>query len=294
MIPVLISEVISENMEVIETIPQMVDWTRQTPRSLGLVPTMGALHQGHLSLVEKARSENVSLAVTIFVNPTQFSESEDLSSYPRDIEADLEILKNAQVDAVFVPEVTEMYPGGYDTWVDVGDIAGKLEGEWRAEHFRGVATIVTKLFGIIRPDFAYFGQKDGQQTVVLNQIVRDLHLGVDLVICPTIRDENGLALSSRNKYLTLAQQSDAGVIYRSLVAGKTKWEKGEKRAVVIRDTVERVLMESDLITEIDYISVADLDGLNEVRLIGGDAMLSVAVRIGSVRLIDNVILSLST
>ncbi|KAA1275277.1 MAG: 4-phosphopantoate--beta-alanine ligase, partial [SAR202 cluster bacterium] len=152
-------------MEIIETIPQMVDWTRQASRSLGLVPTMGALHEGHLSLVEKARSENASLAVTIFVNPTQFSESEDLGSYPRDIESDLEVLRNAQVDAVFVPKATEIYPHGYDTWVDVGALAGKLEGEWRSEHFRGVATVVTKLFGIIRPDVSYFGQKDGQQSV---------------------------------------------------------------------------------------------------------------------------------
>jgi len=278
-------------MEIIETIPQMVDWSRQTSRILGLVPTMGALHQGHLSLVEKARNENASLAVTIFVNPTQFSESEDLGSYPRDIESDLDVLRNAQVDAVFVPKASEIYPHGYDTWVDVGAIAGKLEGEWRSEHFRGVATVVTKLFGIIRPDVAYFGQKDGQQSVVLKQIVRDLNLGVKLVICPTIRDENGLALSSRNSYLTEGQQVKAAVIFRSLLAGKETWEGGERGADAIITSVKQVLSESDLITGIDYISLADAVTLEELDLVSGESMLSVAVRIGSIRLIDNVILA---
>jgi pantoate--beta-alanine ligase len=280
-------------MEIIETIPQMVDWTRQASRSLGLVPTMGALHEGHLSLVEKARSENASLVVTIFVNPTQFSKSEDLGSYPRDIESDLEVLRNAQVDAVFVPKATEIYPHGYDTWVDVGALASKLEGEWRSEHFRGVATVVTKLFGIIRPDVGYFGQKDGQQSVVLKQIVRDLNLGVELVICPTIRDENGLALSSRNSYLTAGQQVEAGVIFRSLSAGQETWESGETRAESIRTSVKQVLRESELITSIDYISVADSVTLDEVDVVSSESMLSVAVRIGSIRLIDNVILAQS-
>ena len=280
-------------MEIIETIPQMVDWTRQASRSLGLVPTMGALHEGHLSLVEKARSENASLAVTIFVNPTQFSESEDLGSYPRDIESDLEVLRNARVDAVFVPKATEIYPHGYDTWVDVGALAGKLEGEWRSEHFRGVATVVTKLFGIIRPDVSYFGQKDGQQSVVLKQIVRDLNLGVKLVICPTIRDENGLALSSRNSYLTAGQQVKAGVIFRALLAGHDTWEAGETRAEPIRASVKKVLRGSQLITSIDYISVADSVTLDEVDVVSSESMLSVAVRIGSIRLIDNVILAQS-
>ena len=280
-------------MEIIETIPQMVDWTRQASRSLGLVPTMGALHEGHLSLVEKARSENASLAVTIFVNPTQFSESEDLGSYPRDIESDLEVLRNARVDAVFVPKATEIYPHGYDTWVDVGALAGKLEGEWRSEHFRGVATVVTKLFGIIRPDVSYFGQKDGQQSVVLKQIVRDLNLGVKLVICPTIRDENGLALSSRNSYLTAGQQVKAGVIFRALSAGHDTWEAGETRAEPIRASVKKVLRGSQLITSIDYISVADSVTLDEVDVVSSESMLSLAVRIGSIRLIDNVILAQS-
>ena len=271
----------------------MVDWTRQASRSLGLVPTMGALHEGHLSLVEKARSENASLAVTIFVNPTQFSESEDLGSYPRDIESDLEVLRNARVDSVFVPKATEIYPHGYDTWVDVGALAGKLEGEWRSEHFRGVATVVTKLFGIIRPDVSYFGQKDGQQSVVLKQIVRDLNLGVKLVICPTIRDENGLALSSRNSYLTAGQQVKAGVIFRALSAGHDTSEAGETRAEPIRASVEKVLRGSQIITSIDYISVADSVTLDEVDVVSSESMLSVAVRIGSIRLIDNVILAQS-
>ena len=277
-------------MEIIETIPQMVAWTRHASKSLGLVPTMGALHRGHLSLVERARVENASLAVTIFVNPTQFAESEDLTSYPRDLESDLEALKNAHVDAVFVPKATEIYPSGYDTWVDVGAVSGKLEGEWRTDHFRGVATVVTKLFNIIRPDAAYFGQKDGQQSVVLKQIARDLNLGVDVVICPTIRDENGLALSSRNSYLTAAQQREASVIFRSLVAGREKWESGERQTDVIRGSVEQVLRGADLITGIDYISLADSETLNEVDVISGETMLSVAVRIASVRLIDNLVL----
>ena len=277
-------------MRLLETSAEMSRVCRESPRPLGLVPTMGALHEGHLALVERARRENGTLAVSIFVNPAQFGAQEDLSSYPRDLDRDLELLRREDTDLVFMPAVEEMYPPGFDTWVDVGGLAGKLEGAHRPGHFRGVATVVTKLFSVVRPDRAYFGQKDGQQSVVIRQLTRDLALGLDIVVVPTVREADGLALSSRNVYLTPEQRKAAPVIHRALGCAEQLWKQGVRDADRLRREVKSVLEGEPLIERIDYVSVADAESLEELDRVGGRAMVSVAVQLGVPRLIDNVIL----
>lgn len=257
---------------------------------MGLVPTMGALHQGHLALVERARQENKTVAVSIFVNPAQFGPQEDLAGYPRPLDRDLELLRQARVDLVFTPTAAEIYPTGFDTWVDVGSLATRLEGAHRPGHFRGVATVVTKLFNLVRPDRAYFGQKDGQQTLVVRQLVRDLDLGLDIVVVPTVRDSDGLALSSRNVYLTPQQRRAAPVVYRALCRAEELWREGERNAQRLRREVQRVLEGEPLIERIDYVSVADAATSEELDTVRGRAMVSVAVQLGKPRLIDNIIL----
>ena len=277
-------------MRLLETGPEIARACREAPQPLGLVPTMGALHEGHLALVKRARRENRTLAVSIFVNPAQFGAQEDLSSYPRDLDRDLELLRREDTDLVFMPAVEEMYPPGFDTWVDVGGLAGKLEGAHRPGHFRGVATVVTKLFNVVRPDRAYFGQKDGQQSVVVRQLVRDLALGLEIVVVPTVRETDGLALSSRNVYLTPEQRKAAPVIYRSLTCAGQLWKQGVRDADQLRREVRSVLEGEPLIERIDYVSVADAESLEELDTVDGRAMVSVAVQLGIPRLIDNVIL----
>jgi len=240
--------------------------------------------------VNKARSENASVVVSIFVNPTQFGEGEDLETYPRDLRLDLDALQSQGVDVIFVPEPSEIYPDGYGTWVEVGDIADKLEGHSRKGHFRGVGTVVTKLFCIVRPDVGYFGQKDGQQTVVIKQIIRDLNLGARIIVCPTVRDSNGLALSSRNAYLSEIEKLDASIIYNSLTEAKHIWNQGEVQAKTIKSLIEHNFHNNRSITGIDYVSIADTKSLEEVEIVKGEVMISVAVRVGRVRLIDNLIL----
>ena len=263
---------------------------RQSARPLGLVPTMGALHDGHLSLVDQALDDCSSVSVSIFVNPTQFGEGEDFTQYPRDLDADLDMLRQRGVDLVFVPEITEVYPPGFDTWVDVGPIADRLEGAARPGHFRGVATVVAKLFGIVQPDRAYFGQKDGQQTVVVRKLARDLDMGIDVVVLPTIREPDGLAMSSRNVRLNPEQRSAAAAVYRALSAGQAAWESSERDADSIRDTVREVLQEEPLLENVDYVSVASPETLQELELGASGAMLSTAVHLGPIRLIDIVLL----
>ena len=221
-------------MQVIRTARDMAAVCRDAARPLGLVPTMGALHEGHLSLVRQARAENETLAATIFVNPAQFGATEDLSAYPRPLEDDLAALLAQNADLVYVPPVEEVYPPGFDTWVDVPGLGDRLEGAHRPGHFRGVATVVAKLFGLIRPDRAYFGQKDGQQTVVIRRLTRDLDLGVDVVVAPTVREPDGLALSSRNVYLSDEERNAAPVVYRSLCEARRLWEGGVRDADVLR------------------------------------------------------------
>ena len=261
---------------------------RRSARPLGLVPTMGALHDGHLSLVGQARAECATVAVSIFVNPTQFGEGEDFTLYPRDLDADLELLRQRGVDLVFVPDVAEVYPPGFDTWVDVGPIADRLEGAARPGHFRGVATVVTKLFGTVQPERAYFGQKDGQQTVVVRKLAHDLDMGIEIVVLPTVREADGLAMSSRNVRLTPEQRRAAPTVYRALSAGLASWQRGEKNAERIRNAVLRVLQSEPLLGDIDYVSLSNQDALEELEQAEPGAMLSAAAHLGTVRLIDNV------
>ena len=263
---------------------------REMGRPLGLVPTMGALHEGHLSLVDYARAECASVAVSIFVNPTQFGEGEDFAEYPRDLDGDLEMLRQRGVDLVFVPNATEVYPPGFDTWLDVGPLADRLEGAARPGHFRGVATVVAKLFGVVGPDRAYFGQKDGQQTVVVSKMARDLDIGVEVVTLPTVREPDGLAMSSRNVRLNSEQRRAAPAVYRALMAGQDLWEEGETGADRIRGAALEVLSSEPLLARIDYVSIADPETLVELEQATPGAMLSIAVHLGPVRLIDNVIL----
>ena len=277
-------------MRIIETNQEMVQACRVAGRPLGLVPTMGALHDGHLALVRRARLENQQLAVSIFVNPSQFSQTEDLSRYPRDLERDLSLLRGEGVDLVYAPSVEEIYPEGFDTWVDLGVLADRLEGAARPGHFRGVATVVTKLFNLVRPDRAYFGQKDGQQVLVIQRLARDLNLGVEIVVVPTVREPDGLALSSRNSYLTAEQRRAAPVIYRALCRAQELRQQGLVVGEDLRAAVRRVLEEEPRLDQVEYVSLADCASLEEQNVLDGPAMLSVAVQMGQTRLIDNLIL----
>ena len=276
-------------MQILKTAEAMAQAGREIPRPLALVPTMGALHDGHLALVRRGRAENAALAVSIFVNPAQFGAAEDLSRYPRDLARDLALLEAEGVDLVFAPPVAEIYPPEFDTWIEPGAIAARLEGAARPGHFRGVATVVAKLFNIICPDRAYFGQKDGQQAAVIRQLIRDLNLGVDLVVVPTVRDPDGLALSSRNAYLTPEQRAAAPVLYRALQRAEQLFAAGVRDADLLRREVRQVLDGEPLIDGIDYLSVAAADTLAELDNIRGPAMVSAAVWFGETRLIDNVV-----
>ncbi len=250
---------------------------------------MGYLHQGHLSLVERARGECAGVVVSIFVNPTQFGPGEDLASYPRDIPRDLELLDKAGADLVWVPEPSELYPPDFQTWVSVEQVTKRLEGAFRPSHFRGVATIVTKLFNAVQPDKAYFGQKDAQQAIVVRQMVRDLNFPIEVIVCPTIREPDGLAMSSRNVYLDAGERQVAPVLYRALLTAREAFESGTRDATSIRDIVARVL-ESEPLVNVQYISCADPVTLDELQGSIERGLLSLAVRIGKTRLIDNILL----
>ena len=277
-------------MRVVHTAKDMRGICRAVERPLGLVPTMGALHEGHLALVRQARQENRAVTATIFVNPTQFGPEEDLQQYPRDLERDLDLLRAEGVDLVYTPGVEEVYPPGFDSWVEVRGLGDRLEGSHRPGHFRGVATVVAKLFNLIQPDRAYFGQKDGQQTAIVRKMVKDLDLGLDIVVVPTVRDPDGLALSSRNVYLTPEQRRAAPVIYRALCAASDLWGDGVRDGDRLRSEVLAMLQQEPLLDGIDYVSVADAETLEELDWVQGRAMVSVAARLGHTRLIDNIIL----
>ena len=276
-------------MKVVETIDGFREMCRRAPRTLGLVPTMGGLHEGHMALVRRARSENASVAVSVFVNPTQFGPHEDFSTYPRSIEADISNLEGADVDLVFAPSVEEMYPDSFDTFVDVGRIAAILEGEFRPNHFRGVATVVCKLLSIARPDRAYFGQKDAQQGLVVKGLSADLSLGAEIVVVPTVRDADGLAVSSRNAYLGPEERKAALVLYKSLCLAKDRWDRRTRDVEEVRRQM-RALIDKEPLASIDYVSIANADTLEELDHMASPALVSLAVRIGKTRLIDNVIL----
>lgn len=277
-------------MRIIKSKTEMRQACQNAPRPLGLIPTMGALHAGHLSLVDRARVQCAAVAASIFVNPTQFGQNEDFAQYPRNLDADLHLLQQHSVDYAFVPDAGEIYPPGFATWVDPGPLANRLEGAARPGHFRGVATVVTKLFTLTRPDFAYFGQKDGQQTIIIRRITQDLDLGVAIIILPTVREPDGLAMSSRNARLTPQQRQAAPTLYRALQAGNTLWQANEKSAAMLRGAVMIELQSEPLLYPIDYISIAHPETLDELRQPIPGAMLSAAAHLGQVRLIDNLLL----
>ena len=277
-------------MQVLHTIEEFREARSQAPDTMGLVPTMGYLHAGHLALVRRARGENSTLAVSIFVNQSQFGPNEDLSTYPRDMDRDLALLASEGADLIFAPSADEMYPADFDAWVEVGAVGQRLEGEHRPGHFRGVATVVNKLFNIVRPQRAYFGQKDGQQLAVIRRMVADLNMGIEIVPVPTVREPDGLALSSRNVYLTPEERKAAPVIYRALCRAKCLWERGEVNGALLRREVRITLEQEPLVDSIDYVSVADANSLEELNSVRQGAIVSVAVGMGKARLIDNILL----
>ncbi len=273
-------------MEIARTFGEMREWRRGVRGRLGFVPTMGYLHEGHLSLVRAACAQGDTVAASIFVNPLQFGPREDLARYPRDPERDLRLLQQEGVACVFMPEPAEMYPPGFASAVDVGLIASRLEGAYRPGHFRGVATVVCKLFNIVRPDVAFFGQKDAQQLRVIRRMVADLDLPVEIVGLPTVREPDGLALSSRNVYLSLDERQQALVLARALQLAEERYAAGERRAEAIRRAMRRLIRGAPD-ARIDYVSVADSETLEELRTIDRLALVSLAVRFGGTRLIDN-------
>ncbi len=272
----------------VDRLRQAVRAARQEGKTIGLVPTMGFLHAGHMSLVDRARRETDLVVVSIFVNPAQFGPSEDFEAYPRDEERDLAMLEEAGVDLVFMPSAEEMYPEGFATYVlQEGSLTETLCGRSRPGHFRGVTTIVAKLFNLVGPDRAYFGQKDAQQVAVIRRMVKDLNFDVRIVACPIVREDDGLALSSRNTYLDSRQRQDATVLSRALFEARAAIEAGQRRAAAIRELVRnRIAAVAD--ARIDYVEVVDADDLTPLEKLQGRIMIAVAVRIGKPRLIDNI------
>ncbi len=280
-------------MQIIDAIAELQDARKRINKRVGLVPTMGALHEGHLSLVRHARAENKVVIVTIFVNPIQFGADEDLNSYPRDLERDFEMLREAGADIVFTPAPEVMYPPDYQTHVTVDEVTKVLEGARRPGHFRGVTTVVAKLFNLIQPDAAYFGQKDAQQVVVIRQMVRDLAFPVEVAPCPTVREPDGLAMSSRNAYLSPLQREVAVILYESLQAAATAYDGGERDPEQLRWEMMSVLSAESL-ADPEYVSVTDAKTLRELDA-PSDAplLLSMVVKIGRARLLDNCLLPFS-
>lgn len=277
-------------MDIVESIDALRVARSQITGTVGLVPTMGALHEGHIALVKQAKAENDAVIVTIFVNPTQFGVNEDLSKYPRDIPRDLEMLRGAGVDLVFTPTPEMIYPKGFQTWITVEDVSQGLEGERRPGHFKGVVTVVAKLFNLTQPHHAYFGQKDAQQVAVIKAMTRDLNFPLQIRVCPTVREADGLAMSSRNVYLMTEQRRAATVIRRSLLAAGSAYDNGERNPDKIRVVIEGVLRNEPL-AQVDYISVANAVTLKEINTRSDDPILiSLVVKMGNTRLLDNMLL----
>jgi pantoate--beta-alanine ligase len=276
-------------MKIVTTLPELRAARLLLPGLVGLVPTMGYLHAGHISLVQIARAECASVAASIFVNPTQFGPDEDLAKYPRDLPRDLALLEAAEVDLVWTPTVEVMYPYGFQTWVEGEGLTRRLEGETRPGHFRGVTTIVAKLFIAVSPDKAYFGQKDAQQAAVVRQMTKDLNFPIEIVVCPTLREVDGLAMSSRNIYLNPVERQAATVLFRALSAAKLAFDSGERAAEKLRALV-RATVATEPLARLQYISCADFDTLEELEIVRGMALLSMAVLVGKTRLIDNFVI----
>lgn len=282
-------------MKIIKTIKEMQELSRSLilqGKKLGFVPTMGALHEGHLSLVRQARKDNDVVIVSIFVNPIQFGPHEDFARYPRDLEGDSEKLKRESVDILFYPDIREMYPEGYKTFVEVQGLSDRLCGAFRPGHFRGVATVVTKLFNIVKPHRAYFGLKDYQQTVIIKKMVNDLNMDIEIVTCPTVREPDGLAMSSRNLYLKADERKASTVIYRTLLEAE-KLIREFKSPEEVRTIMLERLKSEPLVSSIDYAGVYDPETLEEIKDYSEDKeiLIAIALRIGNTRLIDNIIVS---
>ena len=274
-------------MKIIKSIAELKGELNANKGSLGLVPTMGALHMGHQSLFKKAREDNDFLAISLFVNPSQFGPDEDFDEYPRNINKDLDILNSDNVDLVFMPDIQEMYPSGFLTNVVVDKLADVYEGLYRNGHFNGVSTVVTKLFNVFKPDRAYFGAKDAQQCAIIKRLNIDLNLGVDVVICPTIREDSGLALSSRNVYLNIDQMEAGLFISRGLFKSKELFDFGEKNIINLCK-VTRNIIESNSLCRIDYLDIVNCETFDLQTNLDQNSIMIVAVRIGNIRLIDNI------
>jgi pantoate--beta-alanine ligase len=273
-------------LHVLRTRAELREALASVPRPIGLVPTMGWLHAGHRALIQRARADNATSVVTIFVNPRQFNEAADYTKYPRNEAADLAMCESEGVDIVFAPSVEEVYPPGFDTKVVVGAVAEPLEGAARPGHFEGVATVVAILFSLIGAEHAYFGQKDAQQVMVIRQMARDLAIGTEVIACPTVREPDGLALSSRNVHLSPEERAAAPVLRRALLEACERWQRGERSGDALRAAM-RSTLEAEPLAVADYVSVADGSTLRELDTVDGPALLSLAVRFGSTRLIDN-------
>lgn len=277
-------------MQVVKTkaaLKEALKTLRKGHKTVGFVPTMGFLHEGHISLVKRAKAENDVVVVSVFVNPTQFGPNEDFASYPRDLEKDSALVANAGCDLVFAPEPEEMYPAPYMTYVDVvGGLTDKLCGASRPGHFKGVATVVTKLFNLVKPTRAYFGQKDAQQVAVIEQMVADLDMDLEIVPCPIVREADGLALSSRNTYLTEEERMQALVLSQSLKWAEAEIEKGERSAAVLFNGMKAIIEQSPS-AEIDYIQLVNARTLEPLETLSGTVLIALAVKVGKPRLIDN-------
>jgi pantoate--beta-alanine ligase len=276
-------------MQIAKTVAEMKALRVKSLGSVGFVPTMGYLHDGHLALVKQARAENSVVVASIFVNPTQFGTTEDFKTYPRDTERDLAMLKKERADIVFMPSAEEMYPERFSSWVEVEKVTDRLEGSCRPGHFKGMATVVAKLFNIVEPTRAYFGQKDAQQALVIKKMAADLNMNLEIIVAPTVRESDGLAMSSRNVYLNPQERQAAAVLFKALTLAQNLWEKGDRNAERIRQEMTS-LISKEPIAKIEYVSIADTQTLEELSEIDRPALASLAVTIGKTRLIDNVVL----
>ncbi len=274
----------------IQIIREQIKTWREQGYSIGFVPTMGYLHDGHKSLIEKSASENDKTVVSVFVNPTQFSANEDLSTYPRDFEKDSITCQQAGADLIFNPDPAEIYPEGFCSYVDMTKVTGELCGRSRPDHFRGVCTVVAKLFNIVSPDQAYFGQKDAQQLAVIKRMVKDLNFNINIVGCPIVRESDGLAMSSRNTYLNPEERQQAPVLYQALTAAQKAILQGERDAATVKALIIDKISTMPL-CEIDYVEIVDSDDIELIEKIEGNTLIALAVRIGTTRLIDNIIIN---
>lgn len=281
-----------EIAKTIDAVRALVKKARSQGKRIGFVPTMGALHAGHVSLIEAAAKQTDFVVVSIFVNPTQFGPNEDFNKYPRTLDADVEICQKAGADVVFAPTVQEMYPNEQFTWVNVEKLTDSLCGAARPGHFRGVATVCNKLFNIVLPDITFFGQKDAQQAIVIKRMVADLNMPLEIVVCPTVREPSGLAMSSRNKYLSEQQRQDATAIYASLQKAEQMIKTGQRNAKTILAAIEQILQRTGSI-QTEYIHIVDTATLSDLQVLKGQVLIAIAAKIGTTRLIDNILIDVS-